>query len=58
MTDSSSHSSSMRATGTPVPCSAPITRNSRSMAWADGSSLAAGPGLARITQDASGVRSR
>ncbi len=39
----------MRGTGTPVPASPPITWNSRSTAWAEGSSLATGPGLARIT---------
>ena len=49
MTDSSSHSTSMRGTGTSVSASARMTRNSRSMACADGSSFAAGPGLARIT---------
>ena len=49
MTDSSSHSACMRATGTSVLASACMTRNSRSTAWAEGSSLATGPGLERIT---------
>jgi hypothetical protein len=48
----------MRGTGTAVPASAPITRNSRSMAWAEGSSFAAGPGLLRSTQRRAGVSSR
>jgi hypothetical protein len=34
-----------------LPDSAPSTRYSRSTACAEGSSLAAGPGLARMTQD-------
>ena len=37
------------ATGTAVFCRPRITANSRSMAWAEGSSLATGPGLARMT---------
>ena len=49
MTDSSSHSAYIFATGTEVECRPRITANSRSMAWAEGSSLATGPGLARIT---------
>jgi hypothetical protein len=49
MTDSSSHRQCMRGTGTSVPCSPRITANSRSMACAEGSSLATGPGLDRIT---------
>ena len=49
MTDSSSHSACMRATGTEVEARPRMTANSRSMACADGSSLATGPGLARIT---------
>ena len=53
MTDSSSHSTRTRGTGTSVSASARMTRNSRSMACADGSSLAAGPGLERITYEAS-----
>ena len=57
MTLSSSHSRCIRATGTSVAASAFITRNSRSMACADGSSFAAGPGLARITYRAPGVSS-
>ena len=57
MIASSSHSTSIFGTGTSVACSARITVNSRSIAWADGSSLAAGPGLARITYDAPGVMS-
>ena len=39
----------MRGTGTSVPARPRITANSRSTAWAEGSSLATGPGLARIT---------
>ena len=50
MTDSSSHRQYIRGTGTSVPCSPLMTANSRSMAWAEGNSLATGPGLARITQ--------
>lgn len=57
MTDSSSHSATMRGTGTSVAASACMTRNSRSMACADGSSFAAGPGLVRITQAPPGVTS-
>ena len=57
MTDSSSHSSSICGTGTSLPASAPMTRNSRSMACAEGSSLATGPGLERITYEACGVTS-
>ena len=49
MTDSSSHSRCICGTGTPLPRSAFITVNSRSMACAEGSSLATGPGLLRIT---------
>jgi hypothetical protein len=49
MTLSSSHSASMRGTGTSLPASALMTRNSRSIACAEGSSLSAGPGLERIT---------
>ncbi len=55
MTDSSSHSRCMRGTGTWLPASAPMTRNSRSIAWADGSSLATGPGFERIAYEACGV---
>ena len=47
--DSSSHRQYIRGTGTSVPCRPLITANSRSMACADGSSFATGPGLARIT---------
>ena len=57
MTASSSHSTCICATGTSVFFSALITRNSRSIACADGSSFAAGPGLARITYDTPGVLS-
>ena len=57
MTDSSSHSSAMRGTGTPVPARAAITRYSRSMACAEGSSFACGPGLLRSTQRRVGVAS-
>ena len=49
MIDSSSHSSSMRGTGTSVAPRACITRYSRSIACAEGSSRATGPGLLRIT---------
>ena len=49
MTDSSSHSAYIFATGTSVPASPRMTANSRSIACADGSSLATGPGLARMT---------
>ena len=45
----------MRGTGTAVPWSARMTVNSRSIACADGSSLATGPGLARITYVRCGV---
>ena len=47
--DSSSHSTCMRGTGTPLKARASMTRYSRSIAWADGNSLARGPGLLRIT---------
>ena len=57
MTVSSSQCSSILGTGTPLPASAPMTRNSRSIACADGSSRATGPGLERITYDAVGVTS-
>ncbi len=49
MTDSSSHSRCMVGTGTPLPRSARMTVNSRSIACAEGSNLATGPGLQRIT---------
>jgi hypothetical protein len=39
----------MRGTGTSVSARPLITAYSRSIAWADGSSFATGPGLARIT---------
>ena len=39
----------LRGTGTPVPARPLITANSRSIACADGSSFATGPGFARIT---------
>ena len=58
MTASSSHSASMAGTGTSLPASAPMTWNSRSMAWADGNSLATAAGLLRITYCAPGVVSR
>jgi hypothetical protein len=48
MTASSSQSRCMRGTGTSVPASALMTLNSRSTAWAEGSNLAAGPGLERM----------
>jgi hypothetical protein len=47
--DSSSTSSSICGTGMPCEASARMTRNSRSIACADGSSFATGPGLLRIT---------
>ena len=49
MTDSSSHSTCICGTGTAVPYKPRITANSRSTACAEGSSLATGPGLERIT---------
>ncbi len=57
ITDSSSHSRCIFATGTSVPASASITRYSRSTACADGSSFATGPGLERITYERDGVTS-